>query len=118
MSMELINGTGKAKEQITVTLLCHSDNSQRELSVTPSTLVSQFLEQCLELLAQGEHAERMAEMRKCYQPVLELVENGSGTPLAADHTLAEAGISHQSICQIAAEPLKEELLFCRYAKQA
>lgn len=103
-----------ADASITVTLLCHSDNSERRFTASPQLRVEAFLEQILEELAQGDNAERVCQLRECYEPVLELVRDGVGTALSKAQTLSEAGMGENAICQIAAHPLKEKLMFCRY----
>ena len=104
--------------QVTVQLICHSDNSQHNFTASPDLLIGTFLEQILEKLSQGENSERMSQLRECYEPVLELVVNGEGIELQSEQSLTEAGLSDNATCQIAARPLKEKLLFCRYANMA
>jgi hypothetical protein len=103
---------------ITITLLCHRDNSLRRFTVSPRLHVDAFLEQVLAELAQGDDAERVRQLRECYEPVLELVRDGKGTALTTSQTLGEAGVDDDAVCQIAAYPLKEKLMFCRYSRQA
>lgn len=103
---------------ITITLLYHTDNSQLHFTVQPKLYIQDFLKQILNKLAQGENAARVEQLCNNYEPVLEVLINGEGIELKSDQTLAEAGIGNNAICQIAARPLKEKLMFCRYASQA
>lgn len=100
---------------ISLTLLSHHDNTQQPIEVRADLPITEFLEQLLESLAKGENGERVAKMRECYEPVLELVRNGREVALRDDQTLAEAGVVDGDTVQIAARPLKEKLLFCRYS---
>ena len=103
---------------ITITLLYHTDNSQLHFTAQPNFFVRDFLEQILNKFAQGENAARIEQLRNNYEPVLEVLINGESIELKGDQTLAEAGIGNNAVCQIAARPLKEKLMFCRYASQA
>jgi hypothetical protein len=103
---------------INITVLCHADNSQQHFSTQAHLRIGEFLEQILEQLAQGEDAERLAQLCNNYEPVLEMVIDGEGIELENGDTLAEAGVGDNAICQIAARPLKEKLMFCRYANPA
>ena len=100
---------------ISLTLLSHHNNSQQLLEVCADLPIAEFLEQLLESLAKGENGERVEQMRECYEPVLELVRCGNEVELINDQTLAEAGVIEGDTVQIAARPLKEKLLFCRYS---
>ena len=104
-----------AVQLISLTLLSHHDNTQQQLKVSADLPIAEFLKQLLESLAKGENGERVAQMRECYEPVLELVRNGSEVELKDELTLAEAGVIAGDTVQIAARPLKEKLLFCRYS---
>lgn len=117
MSVYPLNASAPHSD-ITITLLCHRDNSLRHFTVSPMLRVDAFLEQVLEELAQGDDAERIRQLRECYEPVLELIRDGEGTALTTNQTLDEAGVGDDAVCQIAAHPLKEKLMFCRYNKQA
>ncbi len=101
---------------ISLTLLSHHDNSQQSLHVSADLQISEFIEQLLDSLSRGKNDERIAQMRECYEPVLELVKNGASEALESHQTLAEAGVVEGDTLQIAARPLKEKLLFCRYSK--
>ncbi len=103
---------------IDITLLCHSDNSEYHFSVSPHLPIGELLEQALEGLAQGDNAERMRQLRDNYEPVLELLIDNEVIELKNNQTLAKAGIRTNATCQIAARPLKEKLMFCRYANPA
>ena len=89
---------------VTVQLICHSDNSLRSFTVPPDLTIGSFLEQILEELSRGEgkSAERMSQMRECYEPILELLVNGEGVELHSGQTLSESGITNNARCQIAA----------------
>ena len=119
MSIRVTNNTEHEDQaHINITLLFHSDNSQRSFSVSTELRTGEFLEQVLRELAQGENAARLEQLRNNYEPVLELLVDETTVELESTQTLAEAGISNNAICQIAARPLKEKLMFCRYASQA
>ncbi len=111
-----IRDSATSVQALSLTLLSHHDNSQQRLEVHADLHISEFLEQLLASLAEGENRERVAQMRKCYEPVLELVRRGSELELEGELTLKEAGIVDGDTIQIAARPLKEKLLFCRYSK--
>ena len=107
---------GSSTPLISLTLLSHHDNSQQQLKVRADLQIAEFLEQLLASLAEGENGERVAQMRECYEPVLELVRGGSELELGDEQTLAQAGVVEGDTVQIAARPIKEKLLFCRYSK--
>ena len=107
---------GSSPPLISLTLLSHQDNSQQQLKVRADLQITEFLEQLLASLAKGENGERVAQMRECYEPVLELVRGESELELRDEQTLAQAGVVEGDTLQIAARPLKEKLLFCRYSK--
>lgn len=118
MSISPINtSTAHTNTSITITLRLHSDNSQRRFTASPHLRIDRFLEQILEELAQGENSDRVRQLRECYEPVLELFIDGEASELENTQTLSEAGVGENAICQIAARPLKEKLMFCRYASQ-
>ena len=102
-------------QPISLTLLCHHDNTQQQFKVYAELRIKDFLEQLLESLARGENGVRIAQMRECYEPVLELIRGTNEVELIDDQTLAEAGVIEGDTLQIAARPLKEKLLFCRYS---
>ena len=104
-----------AVQPISLTLLSHHDNTQQQLEVRADQPIAEFLEQLLESLARGGNGERVAQMRECYEPVLELVRGDNDVALENHQTLSEAGVVEGDTVQIAARPLKEKLLFCRYS---
>jgi len=112
------DSTDSSQRVITLNLHCHGDGTERPFCVSAESPISEFLEQVLEELAQGEGAERVRLLRDNYQPVLELLADGSSIELPGSQTLAEANIPDNAQIQIAARPLKEKLLFCRYSEQA
>lgn len=109
--------TSPTDATIAITVLFHSDHSQRHFSVSPQLRVGDFLEQLLQELAQGEQAERVKRLRECYEPVLELLRDGEGIELDKTESLIGAGVGDHAVCQIAARPIKEKMMFCRYTSQ-
>lgn len=99
-------------ETITVTIECHTDPGTFHFDVSSQMSISQFLQQVLSTLAQGEHAKRVKNMQNYYEPVLELCAGKASLPLDSSMTLAQAGIENKSVCRIAAKPLKERIMFC------
>jgi hypothetical protein len=108
----------KASATIGVNLLSQSAGTRLRFDVSTTLSVSSFVEQALEQLAAGQNRVRVEQMREYYQPVLELVEHGRSIELDASLTLAEVGLRDNATLQIAARPLKDKLLFCRYTRQA
>jgi hypothetical protein len=105
-------GASERPDELQLILHSSSDNSHHRFQVPPDMQVSEFLELALDRLAEGEGAERVAALRRYYQPVLEL--EGEGQELPLHLTLAEAGVNHEAVCRIAARPLKERIMFCSY----
>lgn len=117
MSSSIHTTNNSSTDEIRITLLCHSDSTQHDFSLSSATPVRVFIEMVLERLAQTDHTGRMSRLRECYEPVLEVVEASHERELSSNQTLAEAGVTDNSICQIAARPLKEKLMFCRHSGQ-
>ena len=109
------DGQGTTAQTIPLTLLSHRDHTQRQVYAYPQQTVGQLLEQLLQQLAEGGNAEHMARMRECYEPVLEIVCDGKGIALDNEQSLEETGVCAGDTLQIAAQPRKEKLLFCRYS---
>lgn len=102
-------------KRISVMLHSHGGAGDITINVPTDLRVAEFIEQAISLLSQGEDAERSALLLKNYRPVLELVQQGQHAELEGHHTLAAAGVTQNAMLQIAAQPIKEAQLFCRYA---
>jgi len=76
--------------------------------------VADFLELAMAKLGEGDGAERVEALKRYYQPVLEIQTRRGDQEVASNVTLAEAGLSNEAVCRIAARPLKERLMFCSY----
>lgn len=103
------------KPQIHLILYSNSDYSHHHFCVPADMQVADFLELALERLARGKGAERVRALKENYEPVLELPSPEGERELANDISLAEAGVTDQAICRIAARPRKERIMFCRYS---
>ncbi len=114
MKSPVKSGTDR-HDTITVALYSHGDNSHSHFTVSPQLLVGEFLQQVLSSLARGKDATRLQQFCDNYEPVLELLQNDGAIELDNTMTLAEADVGNNATLQIAAHPLKERLMFCRYA---
>ena len=103
---------------ISLTLLSQHSDRQLQFHTTPSQLIGAFLEQVLDRLELDEGGKRVAELRNNYEPAMELVCADKTIELQNDTTLAAAGVKDGDSFHIAARPIKEKVLFCRYAQMA
>jgi phosphotransferase system HPr-like phosphotransfer protein len=104
--------------EITINLYCHGDNSHSHFTISPQLSVGELLRHMLVNLARGKHATRLQQFCDNYEPVLELLQDDGAIELENEMSLAAAGVGNNATCQIAARPLKERLMFCRYASGA
>lgn len=100
---------------LNVILYSRSDNAHHRFCVPAQMSVGEFLELALRHLGQGEGAARVEALRRYYEPELELQDREGDRELPREQSLSEAGVSDQAVCQIAARPRKERIMFCSYS---
>lgn len=103
-----------AARPLSLTLLSSSDNTPHQFNVSPEMKVAAFLELALAKLSEGNGAKRVEALKRYYQPVLELQARDGGRELETQASLAEEGVRDGAVFRIAARPLKERIMFCRY----
>ena len=101
-----------ANETIRIIIECHTEPGMFQFDVQPQLSIDQFLGEVLDKLSQGSNAERVRNMRQYYEPILEHCTDNATIPLDGALTLDQAGLQDQSVCRIAARPLKERIMFC------
>lgn len=104
----------KDKSELTLILFSNSDDTYHHFQVPAQMTVEAFLELALEKLSEGGAAKRVAALKRYYLPVLELQERDGEQELPSHLSLADAGVYNEAVCRIAARPLKERIMFCRY----
>lgn len=100
--------------ELRLNLYSSSDNTYHPFCVSATMTVADFLELAMAKLGEGDGAERVEALKRYYQPVLEIQTRRGDQEVASNVTLAEAGLSNEAVCRIAARPLKERLMFCSY----
>ena len=100
---------------LNIILYSTSDNAHYHFCVPEQMSVDAFLEFALTRLSEEQGAERVEALRRYYEPVLEMQGRDGNIELAGEKSLIEAGVSNQSVCQIAARPRKERIMFCSYS---
>lgn len=100
--------------RLNLTLYSNSDDAHHDFRVPREMKVAAFLELALARLSEGGGAERVEALKRYYQPVLELHSPEGERELPPQATLAEAEVTEGAILRIAARPLKERIMFCRY----
>lgn len=104
----------EGQEILTLLLHSNSDNAYHEFHLSSQMTVAAFLEMALKRLSEGDGAERVAALKRYYQPILEIQESRGERELPPQLTLAEASVSNGAVCRIAARPLKKRIMGCSY----
>jgi len=107
-------GASLGQSGLTLILYSNSDNTYHPFTVPAKMTVAAFLDLAMAKLSEGDGAERVEALKRYYQPVLEIQTPGGEHELPPNMTLADAGIENETVCRIAARPLKERLMFCSY----
>jgi hypothetical protein len=102
------------QSELKLIVFSSSDNTYHPFHVDAQMTVEAFLELALTKLSEGTGAGRVAALKRYYQPVLEVQERSGDRELPPALSLADAGLGNESVCRIAAHPLKERLMFCSY----
>ena len=107
--------TDNDEPQLDIIVYSRSDNAHHRFSVSARMSVGEFLDLALTHLARGEGGERVEALRRYYDPVLELQRRDGNRELAPEQSLLEAGLQDEVVCEIAARPRKERIMFCSYS---
>lgn len=105
-------GSDESNGTIQIAVDCHSCPEPLYFEVEAQLPVHRFVEKVLAALGTGENAEQIRRMQTYYEPVLELVSDGSAIALDSRATLQQAGIRDQALCRISAKPRKERMMCC------
>lgn len=107
-----LNGRKEGDSTVKIIVDCRSCPEPLYFEVEAQLPVHRFVEKVLATLGTGEKAEQVRVMQAYYEPVLELVRDGSAIALNSRATLQQAGIRDQALCRISAKPRKERMMCC------